>query len=78
VTDLFGKSVYVGLEPDLTSGVGRNRRLDHAGLYGYQLGSYNRLCDTVRIANCRHAHDREIDAGTPVGEYTQPEIDNPR
>jgi hypothetical protein len=50
VTDLLGKSVYIGLEPDLTSGVGRNRqRLDHAGLYGDQLGSYNRLCDTVRL-----------------------------
>src|SRR4051794_25497546 len=50
VTDLFGKTVYVSLEPDLTSGVGRNRkRLDHAGLYGDQLGSYNRLYDTVRL-----------------------------
>ena len=50
VTDLFGKSTYVSLEPDLTSGVGRNRqRLDHAVLYGDQLGSYNRLCDTVRL-----------------------------
>src|SRR3954464_4192570 len=50
VTDLFGKSVYIGLEPDLTSGVGRNRqRLDHAGLYGDQRASYNRFCDTVRI-----------------------------
>ena len=50
VTDLLAKSVYVGLEPDLTSGVGRNRRLDHAGLYGYQIGSYNLVFDTVRIA----------------------------
>jgi hypothetical protein len=50
VTDLFGKSVYVSLEPDLTSGVGRNtKRLDHAGLSGDQLGSYNRFCDTVRL-----------------------------
>ena len=50
VTDLLGKSAYVSLEPDLTSGVGRNRqRLDHAGLYGDQLGSYNRLYDTVRL-----------------------------
>jgi hypothetical protein len=49
VTDLLGKSAYVSLEPDLTSGVGRNRRLDHVGLYGYQLGSYNHLCDTVRL-----------------------------
>src|SRR3954454_3835337 len=50
VTDLLGKSTYVSLEPDLTSGVGRNRqRLDHAVLYGDQLGSYNRLRDTVRI-----------------------------
>src|SRR4051794_27411285 len=50
VTDRLGKSVYVGLEPDLTSGVGRNRqRLDHAVVYGDQLGSYNRLCDTVRL-----------------------------
>jgi hypothetical protein len=54
VTDLLGKSAYVSLEPDFTSDIGRNRRrLDHAILYGYQLGSYNRLCDTVRLAACR-------------------------
>jgi hypothetical protein len=54
VTDLLGKSTYVSLEPDLTSGVGRNRqRLDHAVLYRDQLGSYNRLRDTVRLAACR-------------------------
>jgi hypothetical protein len=50
VTDLLGKSAYVSLEPDFTSDIGRNRtRLDHAILYGDQLGSYNRLCDTVRL-----------------------------
>jgi hypothetical protein len=49
VTDLLGKSAYVSLEPDLTSGIGKNRRLDHAILYGYQLASYNQLCDTVRL-----------------------------
>src|SRR5689334_2588701 len=57
VTDLLGKSVYVGLEPDLTSDIERNRRrLDHAILYGYQLGSYNRLYDTVslgEVSRCR-------------------------
>jgi hypothetical protein len=53
VTDLLGKSVYVSLEPDLTSGIGRNRkRLDHAILYGYQLASYNQLYDTVRLSRC--------------------------
>jgi hypothetical protein len=57
VTDLLGKSVYVSLEPDLTSGVGRNRqRLDHAGLYGDQLGSYNRFYDTVRLKRHFHIH----------------------
>src|SRR3954454_9818751 len=65
VTDLFGKSVYVSLEPDLTSGVGRNRqRLDHAGLYGDQLGSYNRLYDTVRVVGLRsseeHGHSSQV------------------
>src|SRR6185369_1459348 len=50
VTDLFGKSVYVSLEPHLTPGVGRNRqRLDHATLYGDQPGSYNPFSDTVRL-----------------------------
>jgi hypothetical protein len=49
VTDLLGKSAYVSLEPHLTPGIGRNRRLDHAGLYGYQLGSYNPIYDTVRV-----------------------------
>src|SRR3954463_5479215 len=53
VTDRLGKSAYVSLEPDLTSDIGRNRRLDHAILYGYQLGSYNRPCDTVRIGALR-------------------------
>jgi len=52
VTDLFGKSAYVSLEPDFISDIRRNRqRLDHAGLYGDQLGSYNQLCDTVRLAS---------------------------
>ena len=50
VADRLGQSVYVSLEPDLTSGIGRNRRLDHAVLYGCQLGSYNRFCDTVRLS----------------------------
>ena len=49
VADHLGKSAYVSLEPDLTPGIGRNRRLDHAVLYGCQLGSYNRFCDTVRL-----------------------------
>ena len=50
VADHLGKSAYVSLEPDFTSDIARNRRrLDHAILYGYQLGSYNRFCDTVRL-----------------------------
>src|SRR4051812_1852350 len=57
VTDLLAKSAYVSLEPDLTSDIGRNRRnrrrLDHAILYGYQLGFYNRICDTVRLVTCQ-------------------------
>jgi hypothetical protein len=32
--------------------------------------------DDIAITNCRHGHDRKIDAGIPVGEYTQPEIDS--
>jgi hypothetical protein len=55
VTDPLGKSAYVSLEPDFTSDIGRNRRrLDHAILYGYQLGSYNRLYDTVRLYECSY------------------------
>src|SRR3954453_17024575 len=50
VTDLFGKSAYVSLEPNFISDIRRNRRrLNHAILYGHHLGSYNRFYDTVRV-----------------------------
>src|SRR4051794_36651525 len=61
VTDLLGKSAYVSLEPDLTSGIGRNRRrLDHAILYGYQFGSYNRFYDTVRVKGLQFSINRRL------------------
>ena len=70
VTDLLGKSAYVSLEPDLTSGIGRNRRtLDHAILYGYQLGSYNRLCDTVDYIGGQLRHGAVIPRDSPLTRH---------
>jgi hypothetical protein len=50
----LGKRCHVCVEPDLTSGIGRNRRLDHAVLYGYRILSYNRFYDTVRLERNVH------------------------
>ena len=86
VTDLLGKSAYVSLEPDLTSGIGRNRkRLDHAILYGCQIGSYNRLCDTVRlprradprlpgVARCLRHQAGRITRSIPVHRQAHPAL----
>src|SRR5687768_18110575 len=57
MADDLAQRRHVGLEPDLTAGIGRNRRgLEHALLYGVRLHSYNQFSDTVRVYGAAKSH----------------------